>query len=244
MKNLIILIALGLTVFIVNKGTKKTGGKCSGNEYCSACSNCRYCAHCSSGGKCGVCAPPGYYSKKTIKPKENRKQTNTNDVETTSNTPSNASQKTESTEPQKVDTALSNALARQKMNYDQNNKSRPVDYEIVNSVSEEEEVFTVVEEMPEFPGGSMEMQKYINKNLMYPNSAKENGISGTCFVKFIVNGDGSIGDAQVVKGIRDCKECDEEALRLISSMPKWKAGKQNGKPVKTFFNYALKFRIQ
>jgi protein TonB len=106
------------------------------------------------------------------------------------------------------------------------------------------EIFTVVEEMPEFPGGAMEMMKYIQKNIQYPAMAREAGISGKCFLKFVVSGDGAISDVTILKGVAGCGDCDKEAMRVVKSMPKWKAGKQNGRSVSVFFNLPINFTIK
>lgn len=106
------------------------------------------------------------------------------------------------------------------------------------------EIFTVVEEMPEFPGGAMEMMKYIQKNVQYPAMAREAGISGKCFLKFVVSGDGAISDVTILKGVAGCPDCDKEAMRVVKSMPKWKAGKQNGRAVSVFFNLPINFTIK
>jgi len=115
-----------------------------------------------------------------------------------------------------------------------------------NGVVEEKapEIFTVVEEMPEFPGGAMEMMKYIQKNIQYPQMAKEAGLSGKCFLKFVVNGNGNITDVQVLKGVPGCGECDREAIRVVKSMPNWKPGKQNGRSVNVFFNLPINFQLK
>lgn len=106
------------------------------------------------------------------------------------------------------------------------------------------EIFTVVQEMPEFPGGSVEMMKYVQKNIVYPPSAREAGISGKCFIKFVVNEDGKISNVEVLKGVPGCPECDKEAVRVIKSMPAWKPGKQNGKEVKVYFTLPINFTIK
>lgn len=106
------------------------------------------------------------------------------------------------------------------------------------------EIFTVVEEMPEFPGGPAEMMKYIQKNIQYPQMAKEAGLSGKCFLKFVVNGNGDISDVQVLKGVPGCQECDKEAIRVVKSMPNWKPGKQNGRAVPVFFNLPINFQLR
>lgn len=106
------------------------------------------------------------------------------------------------------------------------------------------EIFTVVEEMPEFPGGVAEMAKFIQKNLQYPTMAREAGLSGKCFLKFVVNGSGTISDVTVLKGVPGCPECDKEAIRVVKAMPSWKGGKQNGRPVNVYYNLPINFRIQ
>jgi periplasmic protein TonB len=114
------------------------------------------------------------------------------------------------------------------------------------SVIEEKapEIFTVVEEMPEFPGGPMEMMKYISKNIQYPQMAKEAGLSGKCFLKFVVNGNGNITDVTLLKGVPGCSECDKEAIRVVKSMPNWKPGKQNGRSVPVYFNLPINFQLK
>jgi len=106
------------------------------------------------------------------------------------------------------------------------------------------EIFTVVEEMPEFPGGPQEMMKFIQKNIQYPQMAKEAGLSGKCFLKFVVNGNGNISDVTVLKGVPGCGECDREAIRVIKSMPGWKPGKQNGRSVPVYFNLPINFQLK
>ncbi|RHJ93428.1 energy transducer TonB [Bacteroides sp. AM07-16] len=112
-------------------------------------------------------------------------------------------------------------------------------------VEEEEEsaqqIFTVVEEMPKFPGGDSELLKYIGKSLKYPVIAQENGIQGRVICSFVVNRDGSIVDAEVVRGVDP--SLDKEALRVINTMPKWTPGKQRGKPVRVKYTVPITFRL-
>ncbi|NOR88111.1 MAG: TonB family protein [Bacteroidales bacterium] len=107
---------------------------------------------------------------------------------------------------------------------------------------EEEQIFLVVEEMPSFPGGEQEMYRYIGKNIDYPRMAKESGISGRVFVTFVVEKNGSVTDVKILRGIGG--GCDEEAVRVIKSMPTWKAGKQRGKPVRVQYRMPIKFTLQ
>jgi periplasmic protein TonB len=111
------------------------------------------------------------------------------------------------------------------------------------AVSEEEDVpFVIVEQMPEFPGGERALLKWVGKNLKYPEIAQENGVSGIVVVNFVVEPDGSISNVKVLSGIS--KDCDEEAKRVISAMPKWKAGKQGGKSVRVFFTVPIRFVLE
>ena len=113
-------------------------------------------------------------------------------------------------------------------------------------VEEEEEsaqtIFTVVEEMPKVPGGDGELLKYIGKSIKYPVIAQENGIQGRVICSFVVNRDGSIVDAEVVRGVDP--SLDKEAIRVINTMPKWSPGKQRGKPVRVKYTVPITFRLQ
>ena len=115
----------------------------------------------------------------------------------------------------------------------------------VGKVEEEEEssqqIFMVVEEMPEFPGGQAALMSFIAKSIKYPVVAQENGIQGRVTCSFVVNKDGSIVDAEVIRGIDP--SLDKEALRVINTMPKWKPGKQRGKPVRVKFTVPINFRL-
>jgi protein TonB len=93
-------------------------------------------------------------------------------------------------------------------------------------------------QMPEFSG---DMHAYLSSHLRYPAMARENGIEGQVVIRFVVNEDGSVSDATVVRSIGG--GCDEEALRIVRSMPKWKPGKQNGTPVKVFFSLPIRFEL-
>ena len=126
-------------------------------------------------------------------------------------------------------------------------KGEAVEIKYVPAVVEEEEVeeqqiFQVVEEMPEFPGGMAECMKFLAKNIKYPTIAQENGTQGRVIVQFVVNRDGSIVDAKVVRSVDPY--LDKEALRVINTMPKWKPGMQRGKPVRVKFTVPVMFRLQ
>lgn len=104
-----------------------------------------------------------------------------------------------------------------------------------------DQIFTVVEQMPEFEGGLEAMMKFISKNLKYPSAARRMGIEGQVFVQFVVDAEGKISEVKTIKGIS--AECDKEAERVIKMMPPWKAGKQNGKPVKVRFVLPIRFKL-
>lgn len=103
------------------------------------------------------------------------------------------------------------------------------------------EILSSVEEYPEFPGGESELQKFIQDNLTTPQSAIDNGYKGKCFLKFVVTPDGSITNVIVTRGVSNCPDCDNEAKRIMSIMPKWKPGKNAGKTVYTMFTTIVKF---
>ena len=106
----------------------------------------------------------------------------------------------------------------------------------------EAEIFKVVEVMPEFPGGAAKMMEYIQKNIKYPLMARESDIQGRVFVNFVVEPDGSISNVAVIRGIGG--GCDEEAVRVVESMPKWNPGKQRGTAVRCAFTVPIIFKLQ
>lgn len=106
----------------------------------------------------------------------------------------------------------------------------------------EEEVFKFVEQMPAFPDGEAAMLKYIREHVKYPAIAKENGIEGTVVIQFVVTKDGDIQKVVVARGIGG--GCDEEAARVVKSMPNWKPGKHNGKPVPVSFTLPIRFKLE
>ena len=113
---------------------------------------------------------------------------------------------------------------------------------VVEEVVEEEQIFQVVEEMPSFPGGDAECMRFLNKNIKYPTIAQENGIQGRVILQFVVNKDGSIVDVVVARSVDPY--LDKEAVRVVNMMPKWKPGKQRGKPVRVKFTLPVTFRLQ
>lgn len=125
------------------------------------------------------------------------------------------------------------------------NKAVEIKYvpvEVEEEEPEEQQIFQVVEEMPEFPGGMAECLKFISKNIKYPTIAQENGIQGRVIIQFVVNQDGSIVDPVVMRTVDPY--LDKEALRVIKMMPKWKPGKQRGKAVRVKYTVPVTFKLQ
>ncbi len=106
----------------------------------------------------------------------------------------------------------------------------------------ENKVFDVVEQMPSFPGGPSALNQYLSNNVKYPVVAQENGVQGRVVVSFVVERDGSITDVKVVRSVDP--SLDREASRVVSSMPKWIPGKQNGSPVRVKYNVPVSFKLQ
>jgi protein TonB len=104
-----------------------------------------------------------------------------------------------------------------------------------------EEIFVIVESMPEYPGGINTLYQYISDQIHYPVMAKELGIQGKVFVTFVIETDGSVSGVEVLRGIGG--GCDEEAIRVVNSLPKWKPGKQRGVPVRVRYNLPVKFTL-
>jgi TonB family protein len=103
------------------------------------------------------------------------------------------------------------------------------------------EVFTIVEIMPEFPGGDIPKQKFLSANVKYPKEAKKLGIQGTVYCQFIVEKDGSISNVKILRGVE--KSLDDEILRVVHLMPNWIPGKQSGNLVRVIFNMPVHFNL-
>jgi TonB family protein len=112
----------------------------------------------------------------------------------------------------------------------------------VGNSSDTKKPFISVDQMPAFPGGGEEMQRYIRENLKYPVAAQKAGIQGRVTLRFVVGDDGTITDITVVRGIDP--DCDAEAVRVIANMPKWTPGKQNGTNVPVYFNIPIQFQLK
>ncbi|MTI30709.1 energy transducer TonB [Xanthovirga aplysinae] len=106
---------------------------------------------------------------------------------------------------------------------------------------EAEEIFTIVEDQPEYPGGTAAFYKYVGKAMKYPPQARRMGIEGRVFVSFVVDKDGTISDVQVMRGIG--AGADEEAVRVIKNSKKWNPGKQRGRPVKVKMVLPIIFKL-
>jgi protein TonB len=204
-----------ITIFLF---ATNLSAQCTGSEFCSTCTNCSKCKHCKGTGYCGACEPNRFKTK----------EKNT------------AIKKAEEEKNKSSESQIDGPIDSKKQNAEQTEDiSKPKENSIATP-----EIYTIVEEQAEFPGGIAELGKYINENLKYPSSAKENGISGKCFTIFIVNEDGKISGAKILKGVSDCPECDIEAARLITSMPNWKLARVKGRNVNCYFNLPISFKIQ
>ncbi len=127
--------------------------------------------------------------------------------------------------------------------YAQNNDSAASDTIQTNTTlpkeEDEQEVFYIVEDMPEFPCGENHLRKYIAENTVYPEEAKNKGLEGKVFINFLVSKTGEVQDVKVARGVDPL--LDNEAIRVVQSMPKWKPGSQRGKPVEVRFTLQISF---
>jgi protein TonB len=114
-------------------------------------------------------------------------------------------------------------------------------FEEMPEEEEVDEIFTIVEDQPTPSGGMAAFYQYVTKQLKYPAQARRMGIEGKVFVQFVVDKDGTLTEVQAVKGIG--AGCDEEAVRVISGAPKWKPGKQRGRPVKVRMILPITFKL-
>lgn len=106
----------------------------------------------------------------------------------------------------------------------------------------ETETFIVVEEMPAFPGGDMACRRFLQENARYPQLAKETGIQGKVYLRFVVNETGKVVEVEVLRGIGG--GCDEEAVRVVSMLPDWKPGRQSGHNVRVAYNIDVDFILR
>lgn len=145
---------------------------------------------------------------------------------------------------EKVDLATSDDLVK-------NTNTASLDTAAVTVVKEEEkevviekpkEVFVIVEEMPEFPGGEDALRRFIAENTKYPPVARENNIQGKVYVRFVVTYDGKVDQVSIVRKVDPILE--EEAIRIVKSLPTWKPGKQRGAPVNVWYTVPITFQLQ
>ncbi|MNU70551.1 Gram-negative bacterial tonB protein [compost metagenome] len=109
--------------------------------------------------------------------------------------------------------------------------------------AKEPEIYTVVGEPAQFPGGTIALKKYLTDNLRYPETAKEMGLQGKVYLQFVVSKEGEISNVKLMRGLPDCKECNTEAIRLVKAMPKWRPGKNNGEAVDSYFHLPVEFKL-
>ncbi len=146
-----------------------------------------------------------------------------------------------------VDVALNKVIWIVDPPFEEAIDSEPSYQEVSNEIAPhsqqpENGVYHYVDVMPEFPGGNESMMKYIQENLVYPPMAIENNVQGKVICGFVVNTLGEVENVRVLRGVS--KECDQEAIRVIRKMPKWKPGKLNGKDVKVQFNLPINFTLK
>lgn len=113
--------------------------------------------------------------------------------------------------------------------------------EKVDSSEVEKLVFQIIEKMPEFPGGSIELMKYISKNIIYPNDALSQKIEGTVFVTFVVEKDGTLSNFEIIKDIGG--GCGDASIELLKNMPKWSPALQRGQPISIEMKMPVKFKL-
>ncbi len=127
-------------------------------------------------------------------------------------------------------------------------KGAPLDLGDIDGTSDvvaevvEEKPYTYVEQMPSFPGGDTEMLKYLGKNIRYPAAAQRAGVEGLVVLSFVVSKTGDISEIQVIKNLG--AGTDEEAVRVVKTMPKWTPGKQNGRTVPVRYTLPVRFTIK
>lgn len=116
-----------------------------------------------------------------------------------------------------------------------------ISFSQANTITEEQPVFLVVEEMPVYPGGDEAMRQFLVSNIIYPQIAKENNIQGKVFVEFIIEKTGDVTNVKVIRGVDPL--LDDEAVRVVKLFPKWTPGKQEGKLVRVRFIVPIIFKL-
>jgi len=147
-----------------------------------------------------------------------------------------------------IDEQIASEHSAGSVNFDQGTDNKIVTREHMNEIVVEkpkevvEEVFTVVEQMPQFPGGEQALMKYLQSHINYPPMAAENNVQGKVVVQFVVDKTGRVGDVKVVRSVD--KELDREAARVCKSLPKFTPGRQNGHPVSVWYTLPVFFKLQ
>lgn len=185
------------------------------------------------------------WNRVTTSESSSKSQTETeNVVETTTETPKNVDESavdfTAVAEEEYVAEEYSTDEASNDEHVDEAGVQEVQEVEEVADIKENE-VLDVVEQMPSFPGGETMLKKYLSSNVNYPEVAVENEIQGRVVVTFVVERDGSITDVKVAKGVDP--SLDREAVRVTKSMPRWKAGIQNGKAVRVKYTMPVTFSL-
>ena len=131
----------------------------------------------------------------------------------------------------------------EELEIEESESDEETEVEIIEVAEEEEEaeIFHIVEDMPVFPGGDVELRKYIATKVVYPQIARETGIEGKVYVSFVVNKKGIVTKVTLVRGVDPL--LDKEALKVIKGLPKWSPGKQRGKPVNVSFTVPITFKL-
>lgn len=104
------------------------------------------------------------------------------------------------------------------------------------------QIFTRVEELPTFPGGTVALKKFLSRHIRYPKSAYKKDIEGTVYVRFVVETDGSVSSPEIVHGLDP--DCDRETLRVIGKMPRWNPGRQNGSAAAVYYHLPVSFKLE
>lgn len=118
----------------------------------------------------------------------------------------------------------------------------PIRFILKDQIAESDDVFTVAEEMPSYPGGEQALYKFLSSNIKYPTEAQKEGIEGRVYVTYIVEKDGSITGSEIARGIGS--GCDKEALRVVALMPNWIPGKQRGKVIRVQYILPIAFKLK
>ena len=110
-----------------------------------------------------------------------------------------------------------------------------------NSFTNDNQPYVIVEDMPEFPGGTEALLKYIAENVVYPEQAKNDTIQGTVYLKFVVDKTGKVTQTEVIRGVHPL--LDEESIKVVNSLPEWTPGRKSGKNVDVAMQIPIKFQI-